>query len=232
MTNWACAAFWKQSILGLFHQRPLGVSPCIPPAHITPIPPSAWDQMPTIPCELSQSMLGRTMAGLQPIGSTLLTACNLLISLAGLRTTGVRTGNQGVLYTRLGCSSTISLWKGRACYICIVPLHLLACRDTRRNVVIGICLISHSIFHAHFKQEAVEGLSFRAVAYYLKVFAQDLCHKCSACQRTDILGTGLWMWIQSVEILTSSIVRTDGTVCPAFSIQKLCICFSCNVLSI
>lgn len=77
-------SYWEQCILGLCQKSPQGGFPSQPhPVSITPTTlRSHQDQMPTIPGVLSQSMLGGTMAGLQPIGSTLLTACNLLISLA------------------------------------------------------------------------------------------------------------------------------------------------------
>lgn len=57
--------------------------------------------MPTIPGQRPQSMLGATMADRQPIGSTLLTACNLLMSLAGPERAGVRANRRVCRVLRL-----------------------------------------------------------------------------------------------------------------------------------
>lgn len=73
----------KVKHLGSLSQRARGLKPCTPPTVIIPPPHCDQHQMPTIPGRHSQSMLGGTKADLQPIGSTLLTACNLLMSLAG-----------------------------------------------------------------------------------------------------------------------------------------------------
>lgn len=55
---------------------------------------SIWEANSSVQANLSQSMLGATMASLQLIGSALLTACNLLISMAASPTQHVKRGMQ------------------------------------------------------------------------------------------------------------------------------------------
>lgn len=77
--------------LGSLSQRARGLKPYTPSHHLHyPLPHYDQHQMLTIPGQRSQSMLGRTKADLQPIGSTLLTACNLLMSLVRPHRAGVR----------------------------------------------------------------------------------------------------------------------------------------------
>lgn len=59
----------------------------------------------TIPGQRSQSMLGRTKADLQPIGSTLLTACNLLMSLVRPHRAGVRANRRVCPPSALWCKA-------------------------------------------------------------------------------------------------------------------------------
>lgn len=57
------------------------LEPYTPPTYIIP-PRHDRHHLPDIPGQRSQSMQKMTKANLHPVGSTLLTACNLLISLA------------------------------------------------------------------------------------------------------------------------------------------------------
>lgn len=92
MTNWACATIEFEAF-SLSFTKGRRVKPYTPPAFIIP---QHYDQhqMLTIPGQCSQSMLGRTKADLQQIGSTLLTACNLLMSLARPHRAGVRSNRR------------------------------------------------------------------------------------------------------------------------------------------
>ena len=106
--------------LGSLSQSARGLKP------YTPLPPSLslphYDQhqMLTIPGQRSQSMLGSTKADLQPIGSTLLTACNLLMSLARPHRAGVRAERRVCPPSSLWCRAAFSLWKVLLWYIFIV----------------------------------------------------------------------------------------------------------------
>lgn len=79
--------------------------------------------MPTIPGQRPQSMLGGTMADLQPIGSTLLTACNLLMSLAGPERAGVGANRRVCPLWLLWCRAAFPLWKSPA----LVYFHCCCC---------------------------------------------------------------------------------------------------------
>lgn len=126
--------------LGSLSQRAAGWN-------LTPLPPSLspahydQQQMPTIPEQRSQSMLGRTKADLQPIGSTLLTACNLLMSLAGPHRAGVRANRRVRPPFLLWCRAAFSPQKEKSRSV-MFPLllpHLFAHRDTWRDSVTGNC---------------------------------------------------------------------------------------------
>lgn len=131
-------SYWEWRFLALFHKQPEGLN-------LTPLPPSLslphYDphQMPTIPGQRSQSMLGRTKADLQPIGSTLLTACNLLMSLARPHRAGVRANRWVCPLSLLWCRAAFSLWKVLLCYISIVAAAPVCLQEHMEKSVTGNC---------------------------------------------------------------------------------------------
>lgn len=109
--------------LGSLSQRGRGLGPHSPPSFIIPFTiPCHYDQhqMLTIPGQRSQSMLGSTKADRQPIGSTLLTACNLLMWLARPQRAGVRADGGVCPPPPLWCGAAFSLWNVLPWFIPIV----------------------------------------------------------------------------------------------------------------
>lgn len=109
---------WRTVHLQLLTMEHLGslsptanrLEPCTPPMYIIP-PRDDQHHMPDIPGQHSQSMQRMTKANFHPIGSTLLTACNLLISLARPLREGAVVNRGVCLQSLLWCKVAFPSWK-------------------------------------------------------------------------------------------------------------------------